>query len=530
MTERFPLGAVIAVALGFAMIVLGAHLFAYDPTDELPATSIAPQPHARIRALSPKRAAGEKRVFFIGASMTAGYPYTDGRASYARQMNAGLTAVYGNDDVFVHDYAKPALDSRELVHLVDRVLEDYDPSCVCVTLGSNEFANRIFSGRKLVPSTLLEEIGEHASRARIAFRELPTLRIADEEARQAQLRDRLDDAKNLEPLFGALPVGERDAALLTRRLRHRMQHMSDACRAKGVPLVFVVAVYGLGGFWPWGISGPPVAEIDELVQATWTDFDAARAREIRPRVEALIEEHGARADVRFLYGTVLRACGELRAARKQFLLARDQDAVPMHQIGMVRDAIQEVAKAQGRACLVLDDAFYGPGAALPDTSEFLDYGHLSEAGARRAATWLTRELARLGRVPVLPEGWEKKFTTAAEQYVRASLPPLELALAMPGIAASNTNFSMMFGNFRDALPWLAISVPGYLRHPELTTKIDQKWHLVQCVYQLSGRYEAAQALPDADRTALLADLDQQINQAVLGNRVWPWIFEQLAKR
>ncbi|MCB9880929.1 MAG: SGNH/GDSL hydrolase family protein [Planctomycetes bacterium] len=530
MSARFPVGSVVAVALGFAMVVLGAHMIAYDPTDELPATSIAPEPHARVRALSPKRAAGEQRVFFIGASMTAGYPYTDGRASYARQMNAGLSAVYGNDDVFVHDYAKPALDSRELVRLVDRVLEDYDPSCVCVTLGSNEFANRIFSGRKLVPSTLLEEIGEHASRARIAYRELPTLRLADEEARQAQLRDRLDDAKNLEPLFGALPVSERDAALLTRRLRHMMQRMSDACRAKDVPLVFVVAVYGLGGFWPWGISGPPVAEIDELVQATWTGFDAVRARAMRARVEALLEEHGGRADVRFLYGTVLRACGELGAAREQFLLARDQDAVPMHQIGMVRDAIQEVAKALGRDCLLLDDAFYSDGAELPDTSEFLDYGHLSEAGARRAATWLARQLAQLGRLPALPAGWEQRFTPAAEQYVRASLPPLELALAMPGIAASNANFSMMFGNFRDALPWLAVSVPGYLLHPELTTRIDQKWRLVQCVYQLSGRYEAARALPDAERDSLLADLDQQINRAVLEDRLWSWIFEQLAKR
>ncbi len=527
---RFPLASVMGVASGFFATVLLAHLLPYDPTDELPATSIAPEPHASIRALSSARAASERRVFFIGASMTAGYPYKDGCASYARQMKAGLAAVYGHENVFVHDYAKPALDSRELVRLVDRVLADYDPSCICVTLGSNEFANRIFSGKALLPANIVDRVGEHASRARLALRTLPTSRSADEEARQKELRDRLDFAENGKPLFGALPVEPADAELLTQRMRRMMQRMSEACAAKGVPLVFVVAVYGLGGFWPWGISGDALPEIDELVREAWRPLDEARARTLRPRVEALLADHPGRADLHFLYGMVLRSCGDEAVAREHFERARDLDTVPMHQTGMVRAAILAEAETLERPCLVLDEAFYEQGALLPDTRDFLDYGHLSDAGARRAAAWLSVRLAALGHVPALPTGWEQRFANAAAAYVERTTTALELATAVPGIAASNANFSMMFGNFRDAVPWLAKSVPGYLRHPELAAKTDQKWHLVLCLYQLSGRYEETLELPPKERVALLGDLDRQINEAVLEDRLDAWILDQLGRK
>lgn len=527
--KGFPIAALGQILAGFVLALGLVHLLDYDPATELPTASAAGEPDPAIRALAPERGASERRIFCVGASLTAGYPY-GGYASFARQMHVGLEASHPEAEAFVHEYAKPALDSRELATIVDRILERYDPSLICVTLGSNEFANRIFSGEYLVPPTLLGKIGERASRARVLFRMLPrTGSLGEESALQKQLQQRIFDAEVGKPVFDALPVPERDTAILVRRMRRMMRRMSRACADKDVPLVFLVAVYGLGGFWPWGISGEKVPEIDALVRATWTGFDAQVARGMRPRVESLLERYAQRADLQFLHGMVLREVGELAAARAAFERARDRDTVPMHQTGPMRLAIYDVARELGRPCFALDDAFVTDGSPLPDVREYLDYGHLSAAGNRRAAAWLVEHLVSLGHLPPMPDGWRVPFEAAARARVAAATSRDDMEeMARPNIAASNANFSMLFGNFRDALPWLETCVSKYVvKHP---TYVPLKAQLLQCVFQMNGNWARWRRLPQSEQAALGGKLDAEIVAASKDGDLWSWIFSKLDEK
>lgn len=451
-SSSFPLQAVLRVVLVLLVVVVALNLLPHDPTEELPSVSAPDAPRPEIASLVAKRAPDEVRIFAIGASMTAGYPYTP-PASYADQLGVGLQTVWPHRTVHSYSYAKPALDSPQLAKMVDRLLRDHDPSLLLVALGSNEFANRIFGGTALVKSNLFDWLADRVSRARKLFRLLP----AGGEARsqkefQTRLEEWVGQSRHGTPWFGGLPVSRADQEMLVARMRRTMRRIARACQRAEVPLVFLVAVYGMGGFWPWGISkGGLNAEVDRLVERTWKRLGPA----LLPEVDRFLAKWPERADLHFARGLLLREFGEPKDAKAAFERARDLDQVPMHLTGQVLAAIRQEAAALGRPCLVLDEVFQAMARdGIQGPEHYLDYGHLSEEGHRHVAVFLARELARRELLPQLPPGWEPDFRRAARDHVVNNVEALRIALAPTNIAGANGNFSMLFGNFRDAVPYL----------------------------------------------------------------------------
>ncbi|MFQ5505495.1 MAG: hypothetical protein ACE5F1_11960 [Planctomycetota bacterium] len=488
-TPRFPGLRLALTCLGFGLMTFGLNLLPHDPTEELPAIAMPPEP--LVHGLSLEPGTGEFRVFVVGASLTAGYPYQPfGSVSYGKLLGKGLARALPARRIVSEPVAKPALDSPKLARIVDRLLA-YKPGLLCVALGSNEFANRIVFDRFLVPRDPGSWLEDRLGRARRLFRLLPGQHASGrgeeaEESFRKQLLSKGRESRWGVPVFGGLPVPEDEQEMLIQRMQSAMVRIHASARRAGVPLVFLVAVYGLGGSWPWGISrGGLIHEIDSLVMSSWKGIDETTLT----RIESLLPAHPERADLHFLEGLALRRLGRAPEAKRAFEKARDLDEVPMHLTGAIRRSILEQAKALGRACILLDDALIADSKdGIQGPEHYLDYGHLDVEGHVLVARYLAERLHDLGLLPAeLPEGWRSSFTLGMREHLRAvAATPLgkeSLLLAQAKMATADGVFSMLFGNFREALPYLKRGFSQMPYSPDLAIM------LTICTYSLAGRLD-----------------------------------------
>ncbi len=500
----FPARTFLAGAAGFLVSLFLLNLLLTDPTPEMPALAAPGPSMPAFQGLPRRRRPGEIRLFVVGASLTSGYPYQPpGAASYATLLEKGLAALFPGRPVTCRPAAIPALDSPRLVEIVREALR-FSPSLVCVALGSNEYANRIFFGRPLVPGGIRGKAEDWFSRARLLFkaawRLLPGGKVKASREVQARIAGRILRARPGRPGLGGLPVGRPDRRLLLGRLGASMEEMSRACARKGVPLVFLAAAHNLGGSWPWSDLGKAGRkEADRLVAA----FRRGTGGGLLPLVESAFRKYPERADLAFLEGLLLTRRGLERKAREAFERARDADGVPMHLTGPVLEKIRETARNLDRPFLDLNLPLArkkdGP---IPDPGLFLDYGHLDLEGHRRLALFLARRLSALGLLPPLPAGWTGRFRAAVKAHLAAKITPGSARGARPNLAWANGNFFMLFGNFRDALPLLERAFREGATG-SLEADFPFAFNLLFCAYTLAGKADLVRGMPGKEREARL---------------------------
>jgi lysophospholipase L1-like esterase len=481
----------LGLVLGF-LILSTMFAMIYSPVDELPSVATPPNLPPRLLAVQGAPAPGETRIIVLGASLTAGYPYAPELAgSYARLLGEGLRGIHPDKKILCEAWARPALDSSRLVEMCERALA-LEPTLLIVTLGSNEFANRVFSGEALVPGNPIDRISEKLSRSRIPFELLAqSLKTSagngkgkEQQAQEQKILKRIFESAPGQPGLSGLPISRDDQDLLLARLRNSMGRIDSLCKQARTPLVFSVANYALGGFWPWGVSeGGRDPVVDELVAR----YRQGKSVSLLPRVVEALTTRSRRADLRFLHGRLLQEAGRSEQARAEFDAARDLDGVPMHLTGEIRRTVIERSKELSREFLFLDTPLEALGqGGIPPRSFYLDYGHLDRSGHAELALWLAQRLGEGGYLPALGaarEGWREKFRTAMRHHQETGLTAESRRQAGPRMASANGAFSMLFGNYRDALPYLVTAFEGCLppSKPEISIR------LATCLLRLSGR-------------------------------------------
>lgn len=495
--------ALLGLVLGFLLVALVFALL-YNPVDELPSVAappILPPPLADIRGAPTP---GETRVIVLGASLTAGYPYAPELAgSYAKLMGVGLRKIHPDKKILCEAWARPALDSSRLVEMTERALE-LQPTLLVVTLGSNEFANRVFSGKVLVPANPFDRMAEKLSRSRIfydslgqvLYRETGKSQAREQQALEKRILQRIFDSAPGKPGLSGLPISRADQDLLIGRLRRSMIRIDELCRASDTPLVFCIANYALGGFWPWGVSaGGRDPEVDDLV---WL-YRQGHGDGLLARVETMLETKDRRADLHFLRGRLLQEAQRFEEARAEFDRARDLDGVPMHLTGEIRRTLLGVAKELSRDCLALDAPLEKLGLGnIPPRSYYLDYGHLEESGHAEVALWLAERLRQEGYLPALEapsDGWRDSFREAMRSWQETGLQAESRRRAPARMASANGAFSMLFGNYRDALPYLVRA----FEDGEPATLSEIAVRLTTCILRLNGQDVALASMEPSER-------------------------------
>lgn len=469
--DVFPRRALLQIAAGVTGGAALWHLLPYDPTAVLNPIRGLEDPLALHPELATPRVPGEVRVLCVGDSLTFGYPYGL-PASFAAIAEAGLRAVLPDRRVLVKAIAKPAVDSVQVAAMLEASLPA-EPDLVLAVVGGNEVGARLFLGKNLTPSDLLETIADYSTRSRTFF-----VGLAADAGRPNGAADpdllgglvaRVLDARPGLPVVGALPVSRGDRAALAQRARGSLRRMAAAARDAGVPLLFAPSPFDLAGAWPRGMT--TVARDADRAVFAWQLGQPP----IRSVAEALARHHAERADGHALLGRVLLAAREPEAARAAFVRARDLDEAPLHMIGEVDAAIRSEGAALGVPVVDVEADTYLPGTQIPDPALFLDPQHWNLEGARRCATWLVGQLSTRGVLGSLPGGWRTTFDRAVTAHLDRAVDATRRQGAIAEMARATAAYHMLFGNVRDAaLPladgvgWLATVLPG----PESTVWVD----------------------------------------------------------
>lgn len=523
---QFPLRRVVGFILGYLAVTLLLQLMPYDPT-----AALDRQGNGRDLVLPPElaaaRAQGEFRVAVIGASETIAYPYAPaGAASFATLLGKGLAAVHAATPWSTAPIGEPAVDSTGLVRCAELALRA-QPDVLCVTLGGNEFTRRLFITEPLLPPDPLRWIRDVTTRARLWFPR-PSEEVASKTRPGFEaelLLQAVPDARPADPPFADLPLARDEIELLHERTRATMRHITAIARPRGIDVWFLLAPFDLAGTWPVGMN-ERIPAIDALVRRAQRDLGTVT----RAEIDALLAEHPTRADLHFLLGLWLRHHGDADAARAAFVRARDLDPAPQHPTSELVELIRSTAAQLQTPFVDLDIPLAAPDG-LPDPARYLDAKHPDLIGHQQIAWHLALELAARGNIPPLPEDARAQFLAATRTWCDTRLDRARIPRARSLVRWASSIFSMLSGNFRDALDLMLQTLADLRQRPEDPFGLQQLEQMAPyfffCLYAEAGRLDEAASGTQAERDQRLRELTERLKREYAAETIQDWVDELL---
>ncbi len=440
--EGFALKTVLGLFVGFVLGLFFLSSWKKDPTSRLPEVGAITQVMAGLQGLPAKRKQGEIRVFVFGASMSFGLPYQpEGMASWSRVLEQGLREVFPKQAITVRPIAQPAVDATQLSKVVSFML-GWHATHVFFVLGQNEFLNRVAYGEELIPTSLPARIGmELSDGGRGLFEDLLGPKFlrkpGSKSAKTLDFFHSLRKARPGRPALSGLPVGAADRTLMIARSRRALERVRKACAARNLPLVVALAPQALDGYPPW------LSRIGS--KAPDAPYGPAKAS--------------------FVAGRRARRAHKPTQARAAFWRALNLDLVPLHQTTALRRMIQSWCKTRAIPLLDLSVPLQGPDG-ITGPSLFLDGAHVDLEGHRRIARFVAESLQG-SWWHKLPKGWRDRFTERARAWHRDMVTKISRRTARAHLAKNVGRWMLVFGNFRDALPFLELAVRGLPDHKDL---------------------------------------------------------------
>ncbi len=327
--------------------------------------------------------ANSMRIFVLGESSTAGFPYS-ANGTFSRVLRDVLTDVLRNDTVEVVNLGMAATNSYTIADLADEVVAER-PDAVMIYGGHNEYYGALGAGSS-------ETLGSFPGLVRLYlrlqhFKTFLLLRNATNAVTgmfggRRTAEDVAGDATRLESVVGDQRITfggdayKRGVAQYESNLAYAVQTF----RVAGIP-VFVASTPGnLRNLKPFATSGIPPDSSAAYV------FDSATS--------------------------VLASRDTLRAAQ-QFSRARDLDMIRFRAPSEFDGIVQRVARESGSIYVpVLEEISRASQYGIPGEDLFLEHVHLNQRGYALIARSFYEALARqgfLGRKADLSRfaGWEE---------------------------------------------------------------------------------------------------------------------------
>ncbi len=365
-------------------------------------------------AFTVKKDPGVYRVFLFGESAALGDPRPS--LGVAPHLEVLLEDRFPGTRFEVIPAAMTAINSHVMRDIAGEVAR-YEGDLWIVYAGNNEYSGPFFPKTSLGGGTVHQELVRWLMRAR-ATRLGQWLNHLME---GAQSRGRPTEWAGLKAFRDSelAPTDPRRQVVEEAFRRNLDEVVRTAWRA-GVPVIVSTMATNLrdcGPFGTWkspGLSSNDVARVLAAFQAAPTNTgpagdSAAGWREAAKGCRLLLEVDPRDAETHFRLGVCELALGNATAARTEFLMARDLDALPFRADSGLNLAVTTVAEeAKGRRLGYVDAQ-----KALADASDFgitggdlfYEHVHLNPEGNYRLAValadavlpWLPKEIAEKGK-------------------------------------------------------------------------------------------------------------------------------------
>ena len=398
------------------------------------------QPSIGFRTFEKKKAPGALRVFVLGESTTAGFPFHV-NGSFAGFLEDDLRATYTDRHIEVINVGMSAISSYVVLDFAKQLVH-YEPDLFLVYTGHNEFygalgaaSTRAASSR---PATLLE----------MKLANLRTYQLVC----NTIFRVRSNPAEH--PAAGrslmAAMIGERtirmDSPIHTQAeqvFRANLTDLIEVAKAHHVPVIVSTVTSNLRDLPPFDSAHAP-----GLDAARARSIDAALTTTDRDAIGHAVALDTTYAASHYSLARALEGDSALSTARAEYVRARDHDVVHFRACSVFNDIIREVAAAHHVPVLEMDAVFSAHAQGhVPGLDLFLEHLHPNLRGAMLMAAAFLDAMQTHGVVPR-----EQKPERSYEQALKdACITPLDLELARQRIVSMTTQwpFTRSFGNGPD---------------------------------------------------------------------------------
>lgn len=380
-------------------------------------------PPAPEREFPLHKPANAFRVFVVGGSSAAGFPYPPAYA-FGAWLEKRLEASLPELDVEVVNAAVAGYSSRRVLIAV-REIAAYEPDLVVVYSGHNEWAERRYYSRLIDMNPWLFRLRERLVTTRLFTLASHWLRRQEspDEALDRFVEEQRDEFVEMFAVFSrrveghdyATPeqVAQRDALY-----RVNLEEITRTAQAAGARVALLTLSQNFAD-WPPGASThrpglePAQEELWErdlsLGEAAAAAGDCPAALEAWEHARALDEEY---ALLHFRIADCERRLGRFERARAEYRRASDLDRVPHGAPTRFNDVIRDVARQRGAIFVDADAALVAASEhGLVGDDLFVEFAHPNLRAQQVIAAALVEALRDAG-VPRPASQWRDAGTTA----------------------------------------------------------------------------------------------------------------------
>ena len=393
------------------------------------------QPEREFLAEKP---AGGFRVFVVGESSAAGFPYPTAYAFgafLARRLQAALPGL----PLEVVNAAVAGYSSRRAL-LVAREVALYQPDLLIVYSGHNEWAERRYYSRLVDMDPRLFRLRERliATRLFSVLSHSPLLRPeSHEEALERFVRDEQREFQEMFAVFSRRVEGHDHATAdqLAQRdelYRLNLEEIVRAGKDAGARVMLLTLSQNFADWAPGASThgkelGPEeAARFAALLAAGESAREAGDCAAALRSFEAALAVDDGYAALHYAIARCHRALGAYGAARRHYRLASDLDRVPYGAPTAFNAVVRELAAAQDLLLVDVD-------ALLTRESEhglvgddlFIEFAHPNLRANQRIAAEIASVL-RAADVPRPAREWREGHADPSPEALHAANPELRI--------------------------------------------------------------------------------------------------------
>jgi tetratricopeptide (TPR) repeat protein len=350
-----------------------------------------------------ERPPGGLRIFVLGGSAAAGWPYHTGDTNISALLARKLRQLYPDRSIEVYNMAAGTFASHRVKLVLEEVVQ-YHPDAILLYNGNNELLEDIVYRPQRPPSPW-----DRVAAARIVYRAATTLAAPKPtfDVRNYSLDDLattyLSFALGKASRFREEP---RQFQALLDHYRFNIESMVSTAAEAKVPLFLVTCPVNLKDWSPNVSRHRPDLDPETREAFTRRFREGVLAQERGALQEAIVPLRAAvgldadHAEAHFRLAEALRRTGQRDEAKAEYVQALEHDAFPFRELPELQAILREIAAR--RAAPLVDllpplDAASGDG--IPGLDVFTDYVHLNERGQEIAAQEMLRALHARGLLP-----------------------------------------------------------------------------------------------------------------------------------
>lgn len=350
-----------------------------------------------------QKPAGTVRIFCLGGSTTAGFPF-EFQVPFPAQLKTQLSSQYPDRRFEVINLGLSAVNSYTVLDFIPEVL-GRQPDLILIYMGHNEFYGAYGSASAL-------SFGQNGTLIRLYLR-LQRLRLvqmvrAGVIALTPAAKVDPENTTLMEQVIAdkAVPYASAKYQRTLRNFQDNLGEILTRCRRAGVPVIAGTLVCNLKDQPPLGSSGrdkpletgKAAAACDQLIRQ-------GRLQEALALVRGMIAQDSLSADLFFNAGKIELALGDSAQARTSFSSARDRDLVRFRASAEMNRIISQSVRKHEALLAEVDAAFASaaPGG-IPGSELFCDHLHPNPEGYQRMASTYAAAIRRAGLILAVAPG------------------------------------------------------------------------------------------------------------------------------